>query len=114
MLFYGSGKEEIKFTYVNDRGDKVVRAHPFEGIIPNMQRRYRETESQAVRDELAKYIAVQPCKSCHGSRLRTEARHVFIENTNLPQVAERSIGDALAFSKVLILTVSAQKSLKKY
>ena len=113
VLLYGSGKEEIKFTYMNDRGDKVVRAHPFEGIIPNMQRRYRETESQAVRDELAKYIAVQPCKSCHGSRLRTEARHVFIENTNLPQVAERSIGDALDFFQSLDLDGQRGKIAEK-
>lgn len=102
-ILFGSGQEQIKFTYVNDRGDKVVREHPFEGIIPNMQRRYRETESQAVREDLAKYIAMQPCKSCHGTRLRPEARHVFVENTTLPQVAERSIGDALAFFQSLSL-----------
>lgn len=113
VLLYGSGKEEVKFTYMNDRGDRVVRAHPFEGIIPNMQRRYRETESQAVRDELAKYIAVQPCKSCHGSRLRTEARHVFIENTNLPQVSERSIGDALDFFQNLDLDGQRGKIAEK-
>jgi len=102
-ILFGSGQEQIKFTYVNDRGDKVVREHPFEGIIPNMQRRYRETESQAVREDLAKYIAMQPCKSCHGTRLRPEARHVFVENTTLPQVAERSIGDALEFFQSLSL-----------
>ena len=102
-LLYGSGQEQIKFTYMNDRGDKVVREHPFEGIIPNMQRRYRETESQAVREDLAKYIAMQPCKSCHGTRLRPEARHVFVDNTTLPQVAERSIGDALEFFQSLNL-----------
>ena len=102
-ILFGSGQQQIKFTYVNDRGDKVVREHPFEGIIPNMQRRYRETESQAVREELSKYIAVQPCKSCNGSRLRTEARHVFINGTTLPQVAERSIGDALSFFQTLEL-----------
>lgn len=102
-ILFGSGQQQIKFTYVNDRGDKVVREHPFEGIIPNMQRRYRETESQAVREELSKYIAVQPCKSCNGSRLRTEARHVFISDTTLPQVAERSIGDALSFFQTLEL-----------
>ena len=102
-ILFGSGQQQIKFTYVNDRGDKVVREHPFEGIIPNMQRRYRETESQAVREELSKYIAVQPCKSCNGSRLRTEARHVFINDTTLPQVAERSIGDALSFFQTLEL-----------
>lgn len=102
-ILFGSGKEEIKFTYMNDRGDKVVRAHPFEGIIPNMQRRYRETESQAVRDELSKYVATQPCKSCSGTRLRTEARHVFIQGTTLPEVVEQSIGDALEFFQQLSL-----------
>ncbi|MTJ01482.1 excinuclease ABC subunit UvrA [Idiomarina piscisalsi] len=103
IILFGSGKEEIKFTYMNDRGDKVVREHAFEGIIPNMQRRYRETESQAVREELSKYVATQPCKSCHGTRLRTEARHVFINNVTLPEVVEQSIGDAMAFFQQLDL-----------
>ncbi|RUO75960.1 excinuclease ABC subunit UvrA [Idiomarina seosinensis] len=102
-ILFGSGQEQIKFTYMNDRGDKVVREHPFEGIIPNMQRRYRETESQAVREDLSKYIAVQPCESCHGARLRTEARHVFINNTTLPQIVEQSIGNALEFFNSLEL-----------
>jgi excinuclease ABC subunit A len=103
IILFGSGKEEIKFTYMNDRGDKVVREHAFEGIIPNMQRRYRETESQAVREELSKYVATQPCKSCHGTRLRTEARHVFINNVTLPEVVEQSIGDAMSFFQQLDL-----------
>jgi excinuclease ABC subunit A len=103
IILFGSGKEEIKFTYMNDRGDKVVREHAFEGIIPNMQRRYRETESQAVREELSKYVATQPCKSCHGTRLRTEARHVFINNVTLPEVVEQSIGDARSFFQQLDL-----------
>ncbi|WP_289117017.1 excinuclease ABC subunit UvrA [uncultured Idiomarina sp.] len=103
IILFGSGKEEIKFTYMNDRGDKVVREHAFEGIIPNMQRRYRETESQAVREELSKYVATQPCKSCHGTRLRTEARHVFINNVTLPEVVEQSIGDAMTFFQQLDL-----------
>lgn len=103
IILFGSGQEEIKFTYMNDRGDKVVREHAFEGIIPNMQRRYRETESQAVREELSKYVATQPCKSCHGTRLRTEARHVFINNVTLPEVVEQSIGDAMTFFQQLDL-----------
>ncbi|MFD2631650.1 excinuclease ABC subunit UvrA [Idiomarina piscisalsi] len=103
IILFGSGKEEIQFTYMNDRGDKVVREHAFEGIIPNMQRRYRETESQAVREELSKYVATQPCKSCHGTRLRTEARHVFINNVTLPEVVEQSIGDAMTFFQQLDL-----------
>lgn len=116
-VLYGSGKEEIKFKYVNDRGDTVVRKHTFEGIIPNMQRRYRETDSTAVREELAKYLASQPCKSCNGTRLREEARNVFVENTTLPEVVERSIGDALHFFQTLTLTGQrasiAEKILKE-
>lgn len=76
IVLYGSGKEEVAFRYVNDRGDVVVRKHPFEGILNNMDRRYRETESNTVREELAKYISNQACSSCGGSRLREEARHV--------------------------------------
>lgn len=73
IVLYGSGKDSIAFKYINDRGDVVVRNHPFEGILNNMDRRYRETESNAVRDELAKFINTQACQSCGGSRLREEA-----------------------------------------
>lgn len=96
-ILNGSGTEEIKFAYVNDRGDTVIRNHAFEGILPNMQRRYRETDSTAVRDELSKYLATQPCRGCAGTRLRQESRNVFVADTTLPAVVERSIGDALAF-----------------
>ncbi len=78
IILYGSGKEEIPFQYFNDRGKKVTRAHPFEGILPNFERRYRETESSAVREELAKYRNHKPCPSCAGTRLRGEARHVKV------------------------------------
>ncbi|MCC5825710.1 MAG: excinuclease ABC subunit UvrA, partial [Alkalimonas sp.] len=81
VVLYGSGSTAIDFSYVNDRGDAVRRRHPFEGILPNMERRYRDTESNSVRDELVKYMASQPCPSCNGSRLREEARHVFIGQT---------------------------------
>ncbi|MFM2476081.1 excinuclease ABC subunit UvrA [Celerinatantimonas sp. MCCC 1A17872] len=104
ILLYGSGKTKIAFKYVNDRGDITLREHPFEGVIPNMQRRYRETESNAVRDELAKYISSQPCPHCHGSRLREEARHVFIHQTNLPAITQMSIHEALEFFQALELT----------
>ena len=81
-VLHGSGEEEIKFSYVMDSGSfegkKLTKKHPFEGIIPNMQRRYRETESSTVREELARYRASQPCTVCNGSRLRVEARHVKI------------------------------------
>ena len=96
LILNGSGSEEVRFTYINDRGDTVVRKHPFEGIIPNMQRRYRETDSQAVREDLAKYLATKPCRSCGGARLRTEARHVYVNDTTLPEIVELSIADALA------------------
>lgn len=113
VVLFGSGRTEIEFVYMNDRGDKVVRNHAFEGIIPNMQRRYRETDSNAVREELAKYLASQPCKSCHGTRLRIEARNVFVNDTTLPQVVERSIGDALQFFETLQLDGQRAKIAEK-
>jgi len=78
VVLHGSGEEEIPFTYINERGRTTVRAHVFEGIIPNLERRYRETDSAAVREELAKYQNNQPCPACEGTRLRTEARHVKV------------------------------------
>lgn len=117
VVLYGSGKQEIEFKYMNDRGDVVLRKHPFEGIINNMQRRYKETESNAVREELAKYLNSQPCPDCNGSRLRLEARNVFIGDTPLPVVAEFAISDALAFFQGLELSGQkgqvAEKILKE-
>ena len=103
LILKGSGTEEIEFKYMNDRGDIVLRKHPFEGILVNMNRRYHETESNAVRDELAKYLNHQPCPDCHGSRLRLEARNVFINDTPLNVITELSIADALAFFQKLNL-----------
>ena len=117
IVLYGSGEQEIEFKYMNDRGDVVLRNHPFEGIINNMQRRYKETESNAVREELAKYLNSQHCPDCDGSRLRLEARNVFIGDTPLPVVAEFAISDALAFFQGLTLTGQkgqvAEKILKE-
>ncbi|MGL4708642.1 MAG: excinuclease ABC subunit UvrA [Aeromonas veronii] len=117
VILRGSGRTEIEFRYMNDRGDVVVRKHPFEGILHNMERRYRETESNSVREELSKYIANKSCASCGGSRLREEARHVFVDNRNLPAIVEQSIGDALAFFEGLNLTGQraqiAEKILKE-
>src|SRR5690606_37572300 len=113
VVLFGSGDVDIEFVYLNDRGDRVTRKHPFEGSIPNMQRRYRETESMAVREELAKYLASQPCQSCGGSRLREEARHVYVNDTTLPQVTELSIGAALAFFEQLKLTGQRAKIAEK-
>ncbi|CUS47496.1 MAG: excinuclease ABC subunit UvrA [Idiomarinaceae bacterium HL-53] len=112
-VLFGSGKEEIKFTYVNDRGDTVIRQHAFEGIVPNMQRRYRETDSNAVREDLAKYIATKPCRSCEGTRLREEARNVFVQDTSLPQVVERSIAESLAFFTEISLSGQRAKIAEK-
>jgi len=103
VVLHGSGHTQIEFRYMNDRGDVVVRNHAFEGVLHNMERRYRETESNSVREELAKYIANQPCPSCNGSRLRQEARHVYVARTTLPQVAEMSIGETLSFFQNLSL-----------
>ncbi len=117
LILKGSGKQEIEFKYMNDRGDIVIRKHPFEGILNNMDRRYRETESNAVRDELAKYLNSQSCPDCHGSRLRLEARNVFVADTPLNEVAEYAIADALAFFQGLELTGQkgqvAEKILKE-
>ncbi|WP_163133300.1 excinuclease ABC subunit UvrA [Agarivorans sp. Alg241-V36] len=103
VILHGSGRTSIEFKYMNDRGDVTVRKHPFEGIIPNMRRRYKETESNAVREELAKFISNQECPGCGGSRLREEARSVFIGTTNLPEVSCKSIGEAMEFFDSLSL-----------
>lgn len=117
VVLNGSGTTNIEFKYINDRGDITVRRHPFEGILNNMERRYHDTESNSVREDLAKFVSTKPCASCHGSRLRQEARHVFIHETNLPQICEMSINEALAFFTQLELTGQraqiAEKVLKE-
>ena len=117
IVMNGSGKEEIEFQYMNDRGDVVIRKHPFEGILNNMARRYKETESMSVREELAKNISNRPCADCGGSRLRPEARNVYIGSVNLPQISEKSIGESLEFFQGLTLTGQkaqiAEKILKE-
>lgn len=97
VVLTGSGRTEIEFKYINDRGDIRVKRHPFEGILNTLERRYRDTESNAVREDLAKYISTRTCSSCEGSRLRLEARNVFIGDTTLPEIVELSIADALSF-----------------
>ncbi|MDX1487900.1 MAG: excinuclease ABC subunit UvrA, partial [Acidiferrobacterales bacterium] len=97
VILYGSGNEQISFSYVGDRGLRYRRKHAFEGVIPNMERRYRETESLAVREDLAKYISQQPCPECGGSRLRVEARHVFLGGRPLYEIVQLPISAALAF-----------------
>jgi len=103
LILSGTGKEDISFKYVNDRGDAIERMHPFEGVINNLERRYRETESDMVREDLAKYLNMQPCPSCHGSRLRRDARHVFIDNKNLPELVLMPIGDSQKYFDSLVL-----------
>ncbi|PHM61789.1 excinuclease ABC subunit UvrA [Xenorhabdus ishibashii] len=117
VVLYGSGKESIEFKYTNDRGDVTVRHHPFEGVLHNMERRYKETESTAVREELAKYISNRSCIACDGTRLRKEARYVFIEDTTLPQISDFSIGHAMEFFQNIKLSGQraqiAEKVLKE-
>ncbi|CAB1253246.1 excinuclease ABC subunit UvrA [Vibrio cholerae] len=103
IILHGSGRTEIEFKYINDRGDIRLKKHPFEGILHNLERRYHDTESNSVREELAKYISNKPCSSCDGTRLKIEARNVFINDTALPTIVELSIADALTFFQELKL-----------
>ncbi|WCE29992.1 excinuclease ABC subunit UvrA [Vibrio sp. SCSIO 43137] len=104
VILKGSGRTEVEFKYINDRGDIRVKRHPFEGILNTLERRYRDTESNAVREDLAKYISTKSCSSCDGTRLRLEARNVFIDETPLPQIVEMSISEAMDFFSQLQLT----------
>ncbi len=117
LILEGSGTETVTFRYLNDRGDIINKAHPFEGVLNNLERRYKETESDTVREDLAKYLNMQPCSSCHGSRLRRDARHVFIDEQTLPQIVTRPIGDSLDYFTQLELTGKqgeiAEKILKE-
>ncbi|WOJ96702.1 excinuclease ABC subunit UvrA [Congregibacter brevis] len=94
IILEGSGKEEVSFSYVNDRGDVFKRSHAFEGIIPNMERRYRDTESQSVREDLSKFLTTAPCAECGGSRLCEDARHVLVDGKNLPAITALPVGQA--------------------
>ncbi|WED21578.1 excinuclease ABC subunit UvrA [Vibrio sp. JC009] len=104
IILKGSGRTEVEFKYINDRGDIRVKRHPFEGILNTLERRYRDTESNAVREDLVKYISTRTCATCDGTRLRTEARNVFIGETALPQIVEMSISEAMSFFQSLELT----------
>ena len=103
LLLYGSGDEVISFNYVNQKGRTSTKRHPFEGIIPTMERRYHETSSNLVRDELSKYLATQPCSQCEGDRLNVQARNVFVSEANLPSLTAISIQQALNFFEALEL-----------
>ena len=103
LILNGTGKEDVAFKYVNDRGDAIERMHPFEGVLNNLERRYRETESDMVREDLAKYLNMQPCPSCEGSRLRRDARNVFIDGKNLPDIVVMPIGECQKYYDALTL-----------
>ncbi len=103
VILHGSGKECIRFNYLRDGRNEYVREHPFEGVIPNMERRYRETESSVVREELAKYLATKPCDVCGGTRLNQYARNVFLGDHSLPAITAKPVGQALEFLTHLTL-----------
>ncbi|HEX5538669.1 MAG TPA: excinuclease ABC subunit UvrA, partial [Methylophilaceae bacterium] len=103
-LLYGSGKETIAFKYLNERGNFFTKSHTFEGILNNLQRRYHETDSTTVREELAKYLNSQACTECGGTRLRREARHVKVGGQNIHEVCEAPLKQAFTFFDTLQLT----------
>ncbi len=103
VILHGSGSELISFSYFGEGGERTRRKHPFEGVIPNLERRYRETESGNLRDELAKFLSTQPCADCNGSRLRIEARNVFVDGKALHEVTQFPVGTALGFFEKLAL-----------
>ena len=113
IILHGSGKEVIGFKYVNDKGSTYTRSWPFEGILPNMERRYRETESNMVREELAKYLSSQSCPECEGTRLRRDARFVLIKGTNLPQITEMTVSGASDYFHKLKFTGKSAKIAEK-
>ena len=104
LILYGSGNEMITFHYESSFQGNRIKTHPFEGVLPNMQRRYRESDSDTVREELSRYLSNRPCPKCEGSRLKVAARHVFIQKTNLPTITAYSIEEAYHFFKELKLT----------
>ncbi|MCB1861229.1 MAG: excinuclease ABC subunit UvrA, partial [Gammaproteobacteria bacterium] len=113
IILYGSGREQIAFSYFNEQGGRSNKTHAFEGIITNMERRYRDTESNAVREELSRYISTHACPSCKGARLNTAARHVFITDSNLPDLTALPIGNALDFFRQLKLPGKKGKIAEK-
>ncbi len=113
VLLRGSDGEVVDFVYVNDRGDTRTRSYAFEGVLPNMERRYHETDSTVVREELAKYLSSQPCPDCGGTRLRRDARHVLIQGINLPSITEMTVTQALEYFTYLKLTGKRAKIAEK-
>ena len=113
LVLRGSGKEVIDFHYVNDRGDTITRSYPFEGILPNMERRFRETESSHVREDLSKYLSTQPCPDCGGARLRRDARHVLIKGLNLPSITAMTVAESANYFGKLKLSGKRAKIAEK-
>ena len=113
VLLRGSDGEVVDFVYVNDRGDTRTRSYAFEGVLPNMERRYHETDSTVVREELAKYLSSQPCPDCGGTRLRRDARYVLIQGINLPSITEMTVTQALEYFNNLKLTGKRAKIAEK-
>ena len=103
VILYGSGREAIAFHYPGERGRSALKEHPFEGVVPNLERRYRETDSLAVREELAKLIALQPCPECGGARLRREARFVRLAEQSLHDISRWPLARTLPFFRTLKL-----------
>ncbi|KFN41651.1 excinuclease ABC subunit UvrA [Arenimonas metalli] len=102
-VLYGSGDEIVTFTYLTESGGRTQRKHAFEGILPNLERRYRETESQVVKEELAKFISDRPCPDCGGARLNRSARNVLVADRNLSQLTQLPVDESLEFFSHLSL-----------
>ncbi len=103
VILHGSGDEEIRFSYISGNGSTRTREHAFEGILPNLERRYRETDSNIVREELARYISSRQCPDCHGTRLNAAARNVFVADRRLPDISALPVGESLRFFESLAL-----------
>ena len=103
IILNGSGGEKVQFSYINDRGDIFRRKHTFEGILPNLERRYRDTDSRTVREDLAKYLSISDCVECHGARLCRDARHVLVDGRSLPSITELPVGESLEYFEKLRL-----------
>ncbi len=113
VILRGSGEEKIEFRYINDRGDEYTRAHTFEGILHNMERRYRETDSQMIRENLSKFLSTQYCPDCHGARLNADARAVTIEGKSLADITDQSVGNVCRYFDALALSGQRQKIADK-
>ncbi len=115
ILLFGSGKEKIRFSYASFRGRKmsIKKTHAFEGIIPNLDRRYHETESNSVRDELGKYLNTQICPNCDGTRLNISARNVLINDLSLPEISAMSVEEAKEYFRNIVITGWRSEIAKK-